>query len=106
MCVIVFGGSNGIHGYDKDDRYPWECDIYIKHLDLFIECQFYPTHGGHPYTGTDEDKLLIEHLKTWKPGHGDYRTFSVRDQARCWRQSADRTEPQHQRESAGAELLS
>lgn len=30
--------------YFDEERYPFHCDIYIKDLDLFIECQFGPHH--------------------------------------------------------------
>lgn len=35
--------------YYDDLRYPWYCDLYIPSLDIFIECQYHPCHGGHPY---------------------------------------------------------
>lgn len=35
----------GMHPHDK--RYPYNCDFYIKSLDLFIELNYYYAHGGH-----------------------------------------------------------
>lgn len=35
----------GVHPYDS--RYPYNCDFYIKSLDLFIELNVHFTHGGH-----------------------------------------------------------
>ena len=33
----------------KDERYPFACDFYIPSLDLYIECNYHWTHGGHPF---------------------------------------------------------
>lgn len=52
----------GLHPYD--DRYPYNCDFYIKSLDLFIELNIHPSHGGKWYLDTNEDKLRLEHLKS------------------------------------------
>ena len=51
----------GFHPYDK--RYPFNCDFYIKSLDLFIELNIHPSHGGGWYMDTHDDKLRLEHLK-------------------------------------------
>lgn len=52
----------GFHPYDE--RYPYNCDFYVKSLDLFIELNLYPSHGGGWYMDTDDDKLRLEHLKS------------------------------------------
>ena len=31
----------------KSEKYPFNCDFYIKSLDFYIECNFSWTHGGH-----------------------------------------------------------
>lgn len=41
---------------DKE-RYPFRCDYYIPNLDLFIEYQGNPNHGGHPFDKNNEDDL-------------------------------------------------
>lgn len=33
--------KNDVVRYYSDERYPFECDFYIKSLDLFIECNFH-----------------------------------------------------------------
>ena len=46
----------------KDNRYPFNCDFYIKSLDLFIECNFHWTHGSHyfnPQSQQDIEKRNI-----------------------------------------------
>ena len=77
LCEIY---PNTKRQYDIDIRYPHACDFYIPELDMFIEYNAYPTHGGHPFNKTNKDDLnKVEWLKTWKPGHGDYITFTERD---------------------------
>lgn len=51
----------GKHPYDK--RYPYNCDFYIKSLDLFIEINAHYSHGGHWYDdGNHDDRLRVKHL--------------------------------------------
>ncbi len=58
----VFGENNVISQY-CDERYNFNCDFYIKPLDLFIELNASWTHGGHWF---DENNYLdIEKLNTW-----------------------------------------
>lgn len=65
----------------RDERYGfYECDIYVPSKDAFIECQFFKTHGGHPFDPNNADDIaLVEQLKHNKFCHHDYKTFSVRD---------------------------
>lgn len=45
--VAKFGTDNVIRQYRDENRYPFYCDFYIKSDDLFIECNFTWSHGGH-----------------------------------------------------------
>lgn len=64
LLVSRFGEKDviyqyGIHPYD--DRYPYNCDFYIKSLDLFIELNTHYSHGDHwfdPYSKRDLNKLF------------------------------------------------
>lgn len=59
----IFGKENVFKQY-HDIRYPFMCDIYIKSKDLFVECNFHWTHGGHffdPENNSDAAKL-----RDWK----------------------------------------
>ena len=47
LCA-KYGSSDIIRQY-KCERYPFNCDFYIKSLDTFIELQGMWTHGPHPY---------------------------------------------------------
>lgn len=66
----------------KDKRYPFMCDFYIPRLDLFIECNYHWTHGGHPFN--KEDKNDLYKLNIWKSKNTKYydnaiNTWTVRD---------------------------
>ena len=43
--------------YNKDKRYPFKCDFYIKSLDLFVELNAHWTHGGHWFNENDGNDL-------------------------------------------------
>jgi len=47
----------------RSELYPFNCDFYIPSLDLYIECNYYWTHGGKLYEGTTEDNKLLQHWK-------------------------------------------
>lgn len=56
----VFGLENVKRQY-HDDRYPFMCDFYIRHLDLFIELNGHWTHGPAPYdSAKPEHQVLLE----------------------------------------------
>lgn len=45
----------------SDSRYPFNCDFYIRSLDLFIELNFHFTHGFHPFnSNSKEDQIQLE----------------------------------------------
>lgn len=48
----------------KDARYPYNCDFYIKSLDLFIECNYHWTHGKEPFN--ENKKEHLDKLNVWK----------------------------------------
>lgn len=59
-----YGEENIIRQYYDAERYPYNCDFYIKTKDLFIELNATWTHGGKPYNA--EDKECQEQLKLWE----------------------------------------
>lgn len=65
-----------------DARYPWHCDFYLPEYDMYVECNFHWTHGGHPYDPNNiEDQKKAEE---WKSKHTRYydnavKTWTVRD---------------------------
>lgn len=51
----------GIHPYDA--RYPYNCDFYVKSLDLFIELNCHYSHGMHWFDAMSHDDVLrLNHL--------------------------------------------
>ena len=56
--------ENDITRQYSDERYPFNCDFYIKSEDLFIELNYHPSHHTHPFDETnEEDIFLLESLK-------------------------------------------
>ena len=73
---LFFDKDDIIRGY-VEQRYPFNCDFYVKSKDLFIEYQGHQTHGTQPYDLNDvccltEAKYLQEH------GFGN-TTYTIRD---------------------------
>lgn len=71
-----FGKSDVKRHYNKDIRYPFHCDCYIKSLDLFIELNATWTHGSHWFDVNNiDDVKKVNHwsLKA-KDGHPFYRS--------------------------------
>ena len=58
-----FSKENVIRQY-RSEKYPFNCDFYIKSLDLYIECNFSWTHGKHWFDENNEEDLKI--LNKWK----------------------------------------
>lgn len=61
----------------KTDRYPFLCDFYIPNLDLFIECQYHPSHGLHPFNKDDINDILLS-KKLHNSKFGDY-IWTIKD---------------------------
>lgn len=48
----------------KSKEYPFVCDFYIPKLNLYIECNYHWTHGGHPYDSNNINDYNT--LKLWE----------------------------------------
>ncbi len=57
LLVRKFGEDDVESQYNKDARYPYACDFYIKSLDLFIELNATWLHCGHWFDEHDENDL-------------------------------------------------
>ena len=63
-------GANDIYrNYNKDTRYPFSCDFYIKSKDLFIELNIHPSHNFNPFNTSlsehrEKLRVLEEKAKT------------------------------------------
>lgn len=63
MLCEKFGGEDVLRQYSDKERYPYQCDFYIKSRDIFIEYNGHWTHGKHPYDNSSEDDNRI--LNNW-----------------------------------------
>ena len=65
ILLKSYSSDDIIRQYDKDLRYPYQCDFYIKSEDKFIELNIHPSHGDHPFNPDDEmDQQLLEQLRS------------------------------------------
>lgn len=48
----------------RSEQYPFNCDFYIPSKDLYIECNYFWTHGKFPYI--EAEQKCIEKLNNWK----------------------------------------
>lgn len=54
-----FGKENVVCQYFEYERYPYNCDFYIKTYDTFIELQAnHFVHGDHPFNPNDHNDLI------------------------------------------------
>jgi len=65
MLVNYFGQDDVMTQHRLDKRYPFNCDFYIKSLDLFIELNATWLHGGKWFDPeSDEDLTKVDYLKS------------------------------------------
>jgi hypothetical protein len=81
--LALFAEDDIIKQYSTDPRYPFNCDFYIKSLDLFIELNFNWTHGYKLFEGTEQDLCRL-HVWETKAITSDYyknaiETWTKRD---------------------------
>lgn len=66
----------------SDERYPFNCDFYIKSEDLFIELNIHPSHFIHQFNPeNEEDIVLLEELKNQNTAWSNMiiNVWSIRD---------------------------
>lgn len=73
---------NSIEHQYKSSEYPFICDFYIPSLNLYIECNYFWTHGGHPFN--KDNKEDINKLNYWKDKNTKFfnnaiETWTIRD---------------------------
>ena len=66
----------------KSEQYPYLCDFYVPELELYIECHFFWTHGGHFFDKNNPEDLAI--VEEWKSKHANFydnaiQNWTVRD---------------------------
>lgn len=76
--LLLFGfDEDDILRHYMDNRYPYNCDFYIKSKDLFIEYQGHFTHGPEPFDSTN--RFHLDELKRLQSLGRDMRTWTDRD---------------------------
>lgn len=81
LFKIYLDSNNIKYEYQyKCDRYPFNCDFYIKEYDLFIEIQANWCHGKHPYDPEKDNEIV----KIWRNKNTKYynnaiETWTIRD---------------------------
>ena len=63
----TFGRENIIYQHIDFSLYPFNCDFYIKPLDLWLELNGWWHHGIEPFINSDEQLLLLEQQKVKYP---------------------------------------
>jgi len=82
FLINIFGSEDIMRNYNKDKRYPFACDFYIKSFDLFIELNIFPTHNTHFFNSKNinDIKQLEEFSKKNKKWYDNYTyVWSVSD---------------------------
>lgn len=87
FLISKYGKENVVRQYFDSARYPFNCDFYIKPLDLFIELNLNWTHGGehfNPNIHSCRIKLVDwqEKAKTSHYYQNAIDTWTVRDVAK------------------------
>lgn len=66
----------------KSEKYPFSCDFYVKPFDLYVECNFSWTHGGHQFDpDSKEDQAVLTKWSSKKSKYYDNAicTWTKRD---------------------------
>lgn len=74
MLVEKFGQNDIVRQYTSE-LYPFNCDFYIKSLDLYIEYNGSWTHGKHPFDPTNKDDIEI--VEKWKAKNKTYYFIAI-----------------------------
>ena len=62
----------------RSELYPFVCDFFIPELDLYIECNYHWTHGGHPFDSNNINDY--NKLELWKSKNTKYYDNAIN----CW----------------------
>lgn len=64
ILLKLFDDNDIIHPYRDEIRYPFNCDFYIKSLDIFIEINSHWTHGKMPFD--ENNQMCLDILNKWQ----------------------------------------
>ena len=74
--LLTLYDANNIERQYRSDKYPFNCDFYIKSKDIYIECNFSWTHGGHWFDPDNKDDQ--EKLKKWRDKGTKYYDIAIK----------------------------
>ena len=74
LLIDKFGQDDIVRQYTSE-LYPFNCDFYIKSLDLYIEYNGSWTHGKHPFDPTNKDDIEI--VEKWKAKNKKYYFIAI-----------------------------
>ena len=66
---------NKVYRNFSTDLYPFQCDFYIPEKDLYIECNYHWTHGGHPFDENNQED--IDRLNKLKSKNTKYYDIAI-----------------------------
>lgn len=70
MLAERFGRGDVLRQY-RSEEYPFACDFYVRSRNMYVECNYCWTHGGHWFDPYDQED--VEKLQRWKSkGTGYY----------------------------------
>lgn len=79
--LTIFKKEDIERQYNKDLRYPFLCDFYIKSKDLFIELNLYWTHGPHKFDPNSiEDLDRLAYIKSRQSTYKNARGAEIKNQ--------------------------
>ena len=67
---------NNIEHQYKSSEYPFICDFYIPSLNLYIECNYFWTHGLHPFDKNNQED--INKLNKWKNKNREFFNSAIK----------------------------
>ena len=77
-----FDKNDVFYQYNSDSRYPFNCDFYVKSLDLFIEYNGFYMHGEHWFdkNNPEDVKKANEWFNATNPqSDAAYEVWTIRD---------------------------
>lgn len=60
----------------KSELYPFACDFYISELNLYIECNYFWTHGKFPYI--ESEQKCVDKLNEWKSKNTEFYNNAIK----------------------------
>ena len=80
--TLIKNKYNDVIRQYKSKEYPFSCDFYIPSIDTYIECNYFWTHGKHPFD--EHNSKDIDTINNWRYHNTEFydnaiKTWTVRD---------------------------